>query len=144
MGYRYTETRYEDAVLGAGNAGSYHYADVVAYPFGYGMSYTSFDISDMQVTKQGSGTETAKFLVNRRTYEELCGRGVDKSMLIISDIPKDGDCVMVKETPGIHETALSVTPEMKKPEAKKGWEPIEKKRSFRATKKKYRYKKRKK
>lgn len=58
VGYRYTETRYEDAVLGAGNAGSYHYADVVAYPFGYGMSYTSFDISDMQVTKQGSGTET--------------------------------------------------------------------------------------
>ena len=51
---------------------------------------------------------------------------------------------MVKETPGIHEAALSVTPEMKKPEAKKGWEPIEKKRSFRATKKKYRYKKRKK
>lgn len=104
-------------------------------------------IEDLQQARrkaQGSGTKNAKFLVNRRTYEELCGRGVDKSMLIISDIPKDGDCVMVKETPGIHETALSVTPEMKKPEEKKGWEPIEKKRSFRATKKKYRYKKRKK
>lgn len=99
-------------------------------------------IEDLQQAKrkvQGSGTENAKFLVNHRTYEALCRKGVDKSMLIISDIPKDGDCVMVKETPGIHETALSVTPE-----AKKGWEPIEKKRSFRATKKKYRYKKRKK
>lgn len=43
-------------------------------------------IEDLQQAKrkaQGSGTENAKFLVNRRTYEELCGRGVDKSMLII-------------------------------------------------------------
>lgn len=104
-------------------------------------------IEDLQQAKrkaQGSGTKNAKFLVNRRTYEALCGKGVDKSMLIISDIPKDGDCVMVKETPGIHETALSVTPGIKKPEEKKGWEPIERKRSSRATKKKYRYKKRKK
>ena len=77
-------------------------------------------IEDLQQAKrkvQGSGTENAKFLVNHRTYEALCRKGVDKSMLIISDIPKDGDCVMVKETPGIHETALSVTPEAKKPEA---------------------------
>ncbi|MDE7004405.1 MAG: glycoside hydrolase family 3 C-terminal domain-containing protein [Oscillospiraceae bacterium] len=58
LGYRYTETRYEDAVLGAGNAGAYHYPDVVAYPFGYGLSYTSFSIDDMQVSKQGSGSET--------------------------------------------------------------------------------------
>ena len=58
VGYRYTETRYEDAVLGTGNAGDYHYSDVVAYPFGYGMSYTDFSISDMQVTKQGSGADT--------------------------------------------------------------------------------------
>lgn len=58
VGYRYTETRYEDAILGAGNAGDYHYSDVVAYPFGYGMSYTDFDISDMQITKQGAGADT--------------------------------------------------------------------------------------
>lgn len=58
VGYRYTETRYEDSVLGTGNAGGYSYPDVVAYPFGYGMSYTSFSINDMQVAKQGSGAET--------------------------------------------------------------------------------------
>ena len=102
------------------------------------------DLQKMKEKARRNGTENAKFIVNRRTYEALCRQGADPSILIVSNLPKDGDCVMVKETPGIHETALSVTPEAKKPEAKKGWEPIEKKRSFRATKKKYRYKKRKK
>ena len=46
VGYRYYETRYEDVVLGQGNAGDYDYASTVAYPFGYGLSYTTFDWSD--------------------------------------------------------------------------------------------------
>ena len=36
MGYRYFETRYEDVVLGTGNAGDFDYAATVQYPFGYG------------------------------------------------------------------------------------------------------------
>jgi len=58
VGYRYTETRYEDAVLGTGNAGDFHYQDMVAYPFGYGLSYTTFAMSDMQVSKGGDGQDT--------------------------------------------------------------------------------------
>ena len=58
VGYRYTETRYEDAVLGTEGVGDYVYNDVVAYPFGYGLSYTTFEMSDMQVEKSGTGTDT--------------------------------------------------------------------------------------
>ena len=54
VGYKYYETRYEDAVLGQGNAtgtkgiykstgGAWNYAEEMGYPFGYGMSYTTFE-----------------------------------------------------------------------------------------------------
>lgn len=46
VGYRYYETRYEDALLGQGNAGQFNYDAQVQFPFGYGLSYTQFEWSD--------------------------------------------------------------------------------------------------
>ena len=51
VGYRYYETRYEDKVLGQGNAGDFDYSKLVAYPFGSGLSYTSFEYSDFSVNE---------------------------------------------------------------------------------------------
>ena len=53
VGYKYYETRYEDAVLGQGNAGDYNYDSEVCYPFGYGLSYTNFDWSGFSTSWDG-------------------------------------------------------------------------------------------
>ena len=53
VGYKYYETRYEDVVLGQGNAGEYDYASTVQYPFGYGLSFTTFEWSDYEVSWDG-------------------------------------------------------------------------------------------
>ena len=50
VGYKYYETRYEDYVMGKENVGDYNYSDDVAFPFGYGLSYTEFEYSDMTMT----------------------------------------------------------------------------------------------
>ncbi len=65
VGYKYTETRYEDIVLGNGNAsstagvvnssGNWDYKSEVAFPFGYGLDYTEYEYSNYSVTKNADG-----------------------------------------------------------------------------------------
>ena len=69
VGYRYYETRYEDYVLGQGNAGDFVYDQVVAYPFGYGISYTQFDYSNMQVSEKNDIFTVRVDVTNTGSYD---------------------------------------------------------------------------
>ena len=56
VGYKYYETRYEDYVTGQGNPGDFVYGKNVAYPFGYGLSYTTFEYSDFTLNYDAATT----------------------------------------------------------------------------------------
>lgn len=77
VGYKYYETRYEDCVLGNGNAastagtfassGNWNYDEEVDYSFGYGLSYTqfsqeitAFEVKDNVVTMTVRVTNTGE------------------------------------------------------------------------------------
>ncbi len=91
VGYRYYETRYYDTVAGQGNAdstvgayastGAWNYDEEVAYGFGYGLSYTTFDfafdgdpIFAAQTNKNGSVTATATFNVKVTNTGKVAGK----------------------------------------------------------------------
>lgn len=103
VGYKYYETRYEDTVLGQGNAdgaagvfasnGRWDYASEVAYPFGYGMSYTTFEQelqsvdfniggeSKAEVKVTNTGDVAGKSVVQLYAQAPYIAGGVEKSAI---------------------------------------------------------------
>lgn len=73
IGYRYYETRYEDVVMGTGNAGDYDYASEVVYPFGYGLSYTTFQWSNFSTAWDG---DACTVTVNVTNTGSVAGKDV--------------------------------------------------------------------
>ena len=64
VGYRYYETRYEDTVLGTSSRSAFDYDREVAFPFGYGMSYTEFELQDMTMEQGKKGYEISVNVLN--------------------------------------------------------------------------------
>lgn len=75
VGYRYYETRYEDSVLKQGNTDGYDYGADVAYPFGYGLSYTDFAWSGYGVSFDPTADEFS-ILVTVTNRGECAGKEV--------------------------------------------------------------------
>lgn len=64
IGYRYYETRYEDTVLGTTGKRGFDYAKEVAFPFGYGLSYTTFELRNMKMELGKKGYEVTVDVYN--------------------------------------------------------------------------------
>ena len=116
VGYKYYETRYEDAVLGRGNASGsagsstgsgWSYGDEVVFTFGHGLSYTTFDQEllgvsynadtdnyevQVKVTNTGSAAGRSVVQVYAQTpygdYEKE--NGVEKSAVQVVGFEKTG------------------------------------------------------
>ena len=64
VGYRYYETRYEDTVLGTSSRSAFDYDREVAFPFGFGLSYTDFELQDMTMEQGKKGYEISVSVLN--------------------------------------------------------------------------------
>ena len=108
VGYKYYETRYFDKVMGQGNAGDYDYGATVQYPFGYGISYTTFEwsgftMSDMdangdieiKVTVKNTGNvvgrDVVQIYLNAPYTDYDKTNHIEKSAVTLVGFEKTGD-----------------------------------------------------
>lgn len=83
VGYKYYETRYEDLILGRGNADSnkgvfksvngWDYASEMGYPFGYGLSYTNFQ-QELTNVKYNASKDTIEATVKVKNIGNMDGK----------------------------------------------------------------------
>ena len=132
IGYKYYETRYFDTVMNQGNAASavgsstgsaWNYDDEVTYPFGYGLSYTTFTqtLDDLNVdldnetvttkvtvTNTGSvaGKDVVQLYVSLPYTDYDKEHGVEKAAVQLLDYGKTAELA-----PGASET-VTITADM--------------------------------
>ena len=120
QGYKYYETRYEDEILGKGNAaaadgssngGTWSYANEVSYPFGYGASYTTFEqkldslnvavgqVGSAAVTVTNTGSVSGKSVVELYVQTPYTEGGLEKAAVQLVGFAKTGELA-----PGASET----------------------------------------
>lgn len=113
-GYKYYETRYNDVVEKRGSAssaagtfdskGGWNYADEVSYPFGYGLSYTSFEQrlenvvvannkkkAAVTVTVKNNGNAAGKDVVQVYAQAPYIEGGVEKSSVQLMNFEKTSE-----------------------------------------------------
>ena len=132
VGYKYYETRYFDTVMGQGNAAStvgsstgsaWNYDDEVTYPFGYGLSYTTFEqtldnlnvdlenetvTANVTVKNTGSvaGKDVVQLYVSLPYTDYDKEHGVEKAAIQLLDYGKTAELA-----PGASET-VTITADM--------------------------------
>ena len=134
IGYKYYETRYFDTVMGQGNAAStvgsstgsawnYDYNANIAYPFGYGLSYTTFEqtldnlnvdlenetvTANVTVKNTGSvaGKDVVQLYVSLPYTDYDKEHGVEKAAIQLLDYGKTAELA-----PGASET-VTITADM--------------------------------
>lgn len=132
IGYKYYETRYFDTVMGQGNAAptvgsstgsAWNYDDEVTYPFGYGLSYTTFEqtldnlnvdlenetvTANVTVKNTGSvaGKDVVQLYVSLPYTDYDKEHGVEKAAIQLLDYGKTAELA-----PGASET-VTITADM--------------------------------
>ncbi len=139
IGYKYYETRYEDSVLGGRNADSttgafasengWSYAEEMGYPFGFGMSYTTF-LHTLKDVKWNDDNTAATIEVEVRNTGNYAGKdvvqiwyqspytdydrthGVEKAAIQLADYEKTSVLYPASEADETHPNSQTVTVEV--------------------------------
>lgn len=108
VGYKYYETRYVDKMKNAANVGDFDYDATVAYPFGYGLSYTEFSYGatkgayyapndeitlSVDVTNSGqmAGKEVVEFYMESPYTDYDKAKGIEKSAVSLIGYDKTAE-----------------------------------------------------